>query len=69
MLDTISAAVLWSTGSICLAEFQTENATLEVRLSNVGIEKPVTSVIESGREMTTSLPTEGTVAEGAGAEC
>jgi chromosome segregation ATPase len=35
--------------AIMLAEFQTENATLEVRLSNVGLEKPVTSVTESGR--------------------
>ena len=35
--------------AVMLAEFQTENATLEVRLSNVGLAKPVTSVTDSGR--------------------
>ena len=35
-----------------LAEFQTENATLEVRLWNIGTEKPLTSVTESGRLLT-----------------
>ena len=34
-----------------LAEFHTENATLEVHLFNIGIERPVASVTESGRLM------------------
>ena len=34
--------------ALVLAEYQTKNATLEVRLSNVGLEQPVTSVTESG---------------------
>ena len=38
--------------AIMLAEFQTENATLEVRLWNIGTEKPMASVTESGRLLT-----------------
>ena len=38
--------------ALMLAEFQTENATLEVRLSNIGTEKPMASVTESGRLLT-----------------
>jgi hypothetical protein len=37
--------------AITLAEFQKENASLEVRLSNIGIETPKHSVTESGRLM------------------
>ena len=37
--------------ALMLAEYQTENATLEVKLSNVRLEKTVTSVTQSGRLM------------------
>ena len=42
--------------TIMLAEFQKENDSLEVRLSNIGIEKPKHRVTKSGRLMSHVAP-------------